>query len=59
MKKKRNVVYFEKLHDEFDMVFRWNLCQKIAKILHHSNLTIDELKQYNDTIEKAFDKDNK
>jgi hypothetical protein len=47
-------VKFPKLHYEVDRVYRWNICQKIAKFLNWSEFTNEELEEQMDLLVEQF-----
>ena len=37
----------------FDLVLRWQLCQNIGKVFYKSDLTYEQLEQYQDIFQRS------
>lgn len=55
MPKKRKKSKEKKERYETDKLLRWNLCQKIAKLLYHSDFSFEDLEvHYSDIIDNSI-----
>lgn len=52
-------VRFDKLRKETEKVMRWNVCQKIAKLLYHSDRGTNSLKEQMHLLDQEVIIDNR